>query len=282
MDSSHTPGAAYLPYLLTGDPYYLEALQALATYSICCDAYARIHEKLPGLVTTGQTRGFAWCMRFLFQAGAVTPDNAPSWLLPRSYWRKAIVDNRTYMQRFMDSPARLHKVFRTFTRSDMLAGWQNSFVTFILAWGVELGYGEWRDALQWFAEGQIAQADGKSGWDRRYPTPYYWHPLKTWRQHIPLTLVPDTSLDGETCADWADAFAFYLAEGKIPQPPVTGNAIIERSPDYLLNMQAALRYAKRVGVTGAEGAVAYLDAQVPGAMAANKWLGETKWSVIAD
>jgi hypothetical protein len=75
-DSAHEPSLAYLPYLVTGDYYYLEELQFWANWNIFrSNPYYRGFEK--GLVKNEQVRGQAWSLRTLGQAAYITPDSDP-------------------------------------------------------------------------------------------------------------------------------------------------------------------------------------------------------------
>jgi hypothetical protein len=75
-DTSHQPNLAYVPYLVTGDYYYLEELQFWAMWSaLSSNPYYRGFEK--GLVNADQVRGQAWTLRTLAEAAYITPDTHP-------------------------------------------------------------------------------------------------------------------------------------------------------------------------------------------------------------
>jgi hypothetical protein len=72
-DIPHQPSLAYLPYLVTGDYYYLEEMQFWAMY----DTFASnpgYRGYGAGLVIPEQLRGQAWALRTLAQAAYITPD----------------------------------------------------------------------------------------------------------------------------------------------------------------------------------------------------------------
>ena len=73
-DTSHQAGFAYLPYLVTGDYYYLEELQFWAMYNSFSPnpAYRGFGQ---GLLKSDQVRGQAWSMRTLAEAAYITPDS---------------------------------------------------------------------------------------------------------------------------------------------------------------------------------------------------------------
>lgn len=75
-DSAHQPGLAYLPYLLTGDYYYLEELHFWAMWNVF-QTNPGYRKNVQGLLTREQVRGQAWSMRTLGQAAYITPDSHP-------------------------------------------------------------------------------------------------------------------------------------------------------------------------------------------------------------
>jgi hypothetical protein len=93
LDTSHEPDLAYVPFLLTGDPYALEELQAAVTYN-----YVTLP---PGAKATynmgGALRAHAWSLRAMARAARITPDAVPQWLHPRGYFRKLLDGNRDYV-----------------------------------------------------------------------------------------------------------------------------------------------------------------------------------------
>jgi hypothetical protein len=282
VETSHTPALAYLPFLLTDDPYYLEELQALGSLAIGFSAWFRKLYHLPGLASPHQTRSFAWSMRSLFQLGVVSPEKPPRWLLPRSYWRTCIANSRAFMQLYMESPARIHRYFRVFPGGAMNAGWMNSMLGFILSWGVTLGYREWRDAYEWFMGGTIAQCNGHSGWSRQWPVPYHWYPVRTWRAHVTEHLFQDSTIDKETCTDWSDAWSFFKSEEKIDDSGWDGHSIMEtfKGPAYFLYLQASLRMAARLEVPNAQECSKWLDEELLVNPNYHRGSNFAKWSIL--
>ena len=81
-DLGHAPGFAYIPYLITGDWYFLEELQFLAasasfgsTPGWC--SYCRGGNTWGYLSFSVQTRGQAWGLRDIGQAAFTAPDGSP-------------------------------------------------------------------------------------------------------------------------------------------------------------------------------------------------------------
>lgn len=281
VDTAHTPAAAFLPYALTDDPFFLEELECQAAYAVIWNSGPRATTKLQGLVYPGGTRDFAWSMRNLFQMGVVAPESPPQWLKPKSYWRRSIADNRAYAQLFIDSPAQVHRLFRAFTRSDMISGWQNSYLAVTLAYAVgSLGYEDWRDVYEWFMGGVIPLCDGRSGWNRQWPTPYYYHPLRTHAAHPFLTLVPDAALDSDTCPSWHEAWEAFKSKENIDDRTWDGHSIMqEKWTGYFLYLRASLAMGARLDIVGAQESLSWLQAELPRVTARNKATGLLRWAI---
>jgi hypothetical protein len=76
-DDAHQPSLAYLPYLVTGDYYYMEEMQFWATWNWVSYAPSlRGYDR--GYFSGGrETRGHAWALRNLGHAAYATPDAHP-------------------------------------------------------------------------------------------------------------------------------------------------------------------------------------------------------------
>ncbi|HEY1230730.1 MAG TPA: hypothetical protein VGF26_25775, partial [Ramlibacter sp.] len=75
-DVAHEPSFAYLPYLVTGDYYYLEELQFWAMYNAFY-SNPGYREYAKGLMKADQVRAQAWGLRTLAEAAYITPDDDP-------------------------------------------------------------------------------------------------------------------------------------------------------------------------------------------------------------
>ena len=106
-DSAHQPSMAFLPYVVTGDFFYLEELQFWADYNML-QANPAYREEKKGLLKWDQIRGQAWSMRTLGQVAFITPDAHPL----KSYFVEKLANNVAYYQGALvtreSEPARDH------------------------------------------------------------------------------------------------------------------------------------------------------------------------------
>ncbi len=178
IDSAHQPALAYLPFLLTGDPYHLETLQFQVTFNI-------LEGPPNSRYRIGQVRAHAWSIRTLAQAAKATPDQTPQWLLPRSYFRELLNRQRDWLTHtFVESPEVIRTVFRTTAQTmgdrnegtmeagTYIAPWEDEFQAVIFGWVVQMGFTDWQPIFRWKIGSTIARTDGLSGWVRARPVLY--------------------------------------------------------------------------------------------------------------
>lgn len=162
-DSSHQPDVYYLPYLLTGDFFYLEGLHFYATFNHYQDnPYYRDFEK--GHVRADQLRGQGWTMRTLAECVAITPEGHPlkahfqAWYANNIAW---------YVARYLDATDnQLGIMTNGYTvvyslnggTSNGIAPWQDDFFTQAIGHGIELlGNSDARRLMLWKAKFQLGR-----------------------------------------------------------------------------------------------------------------------------
>lgn len=156
-DSPHQPALAYLPYLLTGDRFYLEELQFWANFNMLQhNPYYRDFEK--GLFKPDQARGQGWSLRTLGQAAYITPDADPM----KKYFADRVGYNvawysKTYVQ---DTQANeLGYLSNGYSVNDdgTVAPWMDDFFTWSVGYLVELGFEDARPLLAYKSKFQVGR-----------------------------------------------------------------------------------------------------------------------------
>lgn len=141
-DSAHQPSLAYLPYLLSGEHYYLEELQFWANWNML-ESNPHYREFEQGLLDWGQVRGQAWSLRTLAEAAYITPDDHPL----KSYFVDRIGFNIDWYLAEYPENAEANALGilangYAFAYSDHrgVAPWQDDFFTWATGHVVELGF----------------------------------------------------------------------------------------------------------------------------------------------
>ena len=173
-DPGHMPSLTYIPFLLTGDPYYLEANQFWANQNLLSQP--------PDARIMVAGRYLAWPLREIYETVLITPDNPPSWLLPKSYWLRWLDTCRGYVtDRMANSSDPWMYVFHDIPNygsaepiNPPKSGsrvWQQNMLDLVAAW-VACTRDEWRDPAEWLMHNSVARASATSGWCRSHPSPY--------------------------------------------------------------------------------------------------------------
>lgn len=164
-DSSHQPNFAYLPYLLSGDYYYLEELQFWAQYNVFV-ANPNYREHRKGLLNWSQVRGQAWSLRTLAEAAYITPDNHPL----KQHFTQILDSNLAwYNAEYPDNPNANKLGFLAggpainYRNATAVSTWQDDFFTSAVGHAAELGFAKARPLLRWKARFPVQRMVGEGG-----------------------------------------------------------------------------------------------------------------------
>jgi hypothetical protein len=151
-DTAHQPSMAYLPYLLTGDYYYLEELQFWAASNpLGTDAGNSGNGK--GLVRWQQVRGQAWSLRTLGHAAYITPNSHTL----KDYFVKQVDNNLDFYHAtyVTGNPNQLGVYDGSGSgafKVNASAPWQDDFLTWSFGYLAELGFDKAQPIMQWKAK----------------------------------------------------------------------------------------------------------------------------------
>ncbi len=148
-DSAHQPSIAYVPYLVTGDYFFLEELQFWANWNML-QANPNYREYDKGLVKWDQVRGQAWSMRTLGHVAYISPDDD---LLKKYFVDRVKFNLDWFHAEFINNPAanKLGWYARDSYVSEpgQVRTWQDDFFTWSMAYLRELGFSNAKPILIW-------------------------------------------------------------------------------------------------------------------------------------
>lgn len=156
-DTAHQPSLVYLPYLLTGDYYYLEELQFWAASNpLATDPNNSGLGQ--GLVRWQQVRGQAWSLRTLGHAAYITPDDHPL----KDYFVKQVENNLNFYHQtyVVGNPNALGAYDGSGSNAfsvNASAPWQDDFLTWSFGHLAELGFEKAMPILEWKAKYAIGR-----------------------------------------------------------------------------------------------------------------------------
>lgn len=171
LDSSHQPDLSFVPYILTGEHYYLDQLEAQSTWTVMSwDPRKRSFDK--GIVFEQylQARGMAWTFRQIINAGWIIPDSDPL----KGYFKKLQANNIEYV---LNEIRGLHEGEASGwlpangfnPKSGEIVPWQQDFIAYIMILAAKRGDPGALDILKWqtnFLAGRfLAASRGFSPYD---------------------------------------------------------------------------------------------------------------------
>lgn len=235
-DDAHQPSIAYLPYLVSGDHFFLEELHYWAHWNMIL-ANPAYRERDKGLLKWSQVRGQAWSLRTLGHAAYITPDDHPH---KASFTAKLRHNLAWYTAHTAGNPAAnnlgwLDVDYARAYAPNGIAPWQDDFFTWSAAHLVSLGFSEARDLARWKA---------------RFVVGRLTDPGFCWLQATAYSLQIGP-------ADKSSVFATFGEVYRANFPAASGCAgsrmdgYPEDAEGYPSNMQPALAAAVDLGVPGA-------------------------------
>ena len=158
-DSPHQPSFAYVPYLVTGDYYYLEEMQFWAMWNTF-SSNPGYRQGNKGLFASDQVRGQAWSIRTLAQAAYLTPDADPL-KKDLTYFLNSNFDwyNATYTDNGVGNKLGLitNGYALDYNGGNGIAPWQDDFFTSAVGVAVELGFTKGVNLLAWKSKSPVGR-----------------------------------------------------------------------------------------------------------------------------
>lgn len=97
-ENAHQPSLAFVPYLVTGDRFFLDEMKYWANFCLIGtyqDSHSNQRGGSQGLFAPNEVRGIGWALRNLADAAAYVPDNDEM----RAYFYQKVVNNLTWLDK---------------------------------------------------------------------------------------------------------------------------------------------------------------------------------------
>jgi hypothetical protein len=267
-DEAHEPELNYLPFLLTGDPYYLEGMQFQGTMNVLISPAAGRYNSSLGV------RAVAWGLRTAGRLATITPATVPSWLLPQSVWASDLAHRVAWLMQSVNDttgiPALAFQIVHQ-TQTAICDFWQGDFILAACLDLLRVGQTSVQPIVDWGIRQIIARTNGTSGWARARPSPY----------NVDLQ-VP---AGAPTPPTWAGLWSLNIANqpGNLTFAPgdATGNATLAllRAGDitYPSYSRGVLAMAARLGIADTAKPFAWIDCEITRQLGASlqpdrKWM----------
>ncbi|MCS0591012.1 hypothetical protein ACFQ09_15235 [Massilia norwichensis] len=161
-DPAHQPNFAYVPYLVTGDYYYLEELQFWAMWN-SFQSNPSYRQFGKGLYKNEQIRGQAWALRTAAEAAYATPDGNPL----KATFLNIVNDNLDFYNTTYTNASGANALGAltdshafAYNNGRGLAPWQDDFFTSAVGHTAELGFTKADALLAWKSKFPILRVTG--------------------------------------------------------------------------------------------------------------------------
>lgn len=257
-DDSHQPSIGFLPYVISGDYFYLEELQFWANWNMII-ANPGYRQDAKGLLMWGQVRAQAWSMRTLGQAAYITPDNHAH----KKYFNEKILNNIDwYTNDLVKDPTATslgylegHYAYEPFG----IAPWMDNFFTWSMGYLNGLGFTTVKPLAIWKAKFVVGTIMDPG---------YCWLEASTY------------SLQVGTAEKVPYKTFTEMYKANFPTPQVCTGVKMSGYPDeatgYGANMQPALAMAVDVGALSAKEAWVKYETRSP----KQDYTSQPQWNVI--
>ncbi|MGE5387004.1 MAG: hypothetical protein ACM3SV_14065, partial [Betaproteobacteria bacterium] len=150
-DTAHQGSFAYVPYLLTGDLYYLDEIQFWANWNMG-SANPGYRDGGKGLIHPEQLRGQAWALRSIGEAARALPEHHPM----KAYFQRKLADNLTwYLNRYPRNPNKQNVsplgLVEKPDEPTVTGPWQNDFLALVVGQLAEAGDPLAQEYFRWLS-----------------------------------------------------------------------------------------------------------------------------------
>lgn len=177
-DISHHPDFHFLPYLVTGDYYYMEGMLFHQAYTIIeYDPSTDYRDGKKGILHRGQLRAQAWSLRSLAHTLYAMPASHPNrsalvYILEqnRLWYETNAVNPSGYVHNVLGFMSTVNAV--TYTSDRAIAPWMDDFFTSACGRLIELGFPEYMTILNHKSKSPVGRLTSGSAFCWQYASAY--------------------------------------------------------------------------------------------------------------
>lgn len=262
-DSAHQASFAYIPYLVSGDTFFLDEILFWANWNM-----GRINPgyrgRNLGLIRENEMRGQAWSLRSIGEAARALPDNHPM----KAYFKTKLSDNLAwYVEYYPRDKTSAVSPLGAMEKGDAIgqtAPWQNDFMAMAVGQLAEGGDPQAREYFNWISRFTVGRFLNESAGFCRAQAPGYYIAIR------------DSS--NRFITDWGVLF-------KTNWPTITScdpKRAVDGAPtspaDYAAYARAMLGTSSGLGINGAEDAYNYWLTVTP--QMRNAMTGDPTWAIV--
>jgi hypothetical protein len=268
IDAAHHPSLFYVPYLITGDLFYLEEQQFWANWMLA-SVDPSYRDKGRGRLSQNQLRGQAWSLRTLGEAAVATPDADPL----KAYFNTRLAYNMDwYVQRYAhnDNPLETSKlgiIDLGGEPSGKGSPWQQDFLFLTVGHLAEMEVPKAEEFARWLAKFTVGRWNSDAlGFCHKMAPAYY--------------INVRSAVSGVYFSDWATLFRenreSWDPDGGCPANFPFGYP--DSPGGYVANSYAMLGLATDLHIPGAREAFLRLRKEAP--IMVGKFAEDPTWDIV--
>ncbi len=262
-DISHQPSFSYIPYMVTGDAYYLDETLFWANWNM-----GKINPGYrgggQGLIHDEQMRGQAWALRTLGEAARALPDRHAM----KSYFQRKLNDNLAwYVQQYPRNTSGTVSPMGMMEKADAIgqtAPWQNDFMALVAGQLAETGDAAAIEYANWITRFTVGRTTHEGAGFCRAQAPAYYIAIR------------DSS--NRFITDWSQLYKANWPNVLACNPAATLDGGPGSPSGYAAYIRAMLGTSVSLGVNGADGALTYWRSATK-AMD-NAMLSDPTWAIV--
>lgn len=187
-DTAHQGSFAFIPYLVTGDRYYLDETLFWASWNLAA-MNPDYREQAKGLIHANEIRGQAWALRSISEATYALPDKDPQ----QRYYRNILRENlKWYVERYPNNPmpdaVSPLGAMEQGDKFGQTAPWQNDFMALVVGLIAQRRDTQAKTYFDWLSRFTVGRFTHEEEGFCRFRAPGYWirirdmqgNPIRTW------------------------------------------------------------------------------------------------------
>ncbi|WP_069046307.1 hypothetical protein [Hydrogenophaga sp. RAC07] len=237
VDSAHQPSFSYVPYLVTGDAFYLDEVMFWASWNMAA-VNPGLRGQTAGLIKENQLRGQAWSLRSIGEAARALPDAHPM----KPYFEKRLQNNLTwyvtnYARNSDTTKVSPMNVLTAVPGSKIASIWQGDFFTLVIGLLAKDGDPLAKEMHDWMSKFQV----------QRFLKQSEGYCLT----HAPANYINVRYDDSAPATTWTELFQLNWPGVACGSTGILADAYPSSALGYAANGAAMLSNAADIGTTGA-------------------------------
>lgn len=250
---AHHPSLSYLPYLLSGDLFYLEELTFWANW-VLASVDPGYRDGAAAMIAANEVRGQAWSLRTLGEAALILPDAHPM----KGYFNDRLIANVAwYVKHYaINADPRRSPVIGVIPKPDdpgVMAPWQQDYLFMVFGQLAQQGVAGAEEMLRWLGRFSVGRwTSDVDGFCHQMAPAYY---------------IKIRAPDGRFVPSLRALFELNWPEVKTC-PMAFPFGAPDTAGGYVANAHAVLAIAADFDIAGAAQAFVRLRAEAPGMVGA--------------